>query len=149
MSEGPGDIGTAKVESGYAKPLPKIGVYDKPFWEYAKRHELRMQRCKQCGNVWFPPAPVCNDCLSQEYEWKLMSGRARVVSWVIFHQLYITGFKDEIPYASVLVHLDEGPEMITNIVGLPNEQLKVGLPVEVVFEDATPEISIPKFRPVR
>jgi uncharacterized OB-fold protein len=71
-----------------------------------------------------------------------------VVSWVVFHQIYFEGFRAEAPYNVALVRLDEGPSLLTNVVGIPNEELTIGMPVSVVFEDATAEVTVPKFQPV-
>ncbi|OUN00009.1 MAG: hypothetical protein BAA02_10665 [Paenibacillaceae bacterium ZCTH02-B3] len=131
----------------YTKPLPKPDVWSRPFWEHAKNGVLATQACVKCGHRFFPPGPVCPSCYSFELEWKPVSGKGKVVSWVVFHQLYYKGFADEIPYNVALVQLDEGPMMYTNIVGIPNEQISMNMPVEVVFEKATDEFTIPKFKP--
>ena len=132
----------------YAKPLPDITPVTRPFWEGARAHKLLIQRCRRCGHVRFPPAPVCPECLAPATDWVEARGRGEVVSWVVFHQVYFEGFRAEAPYNVTLVRLDEGPSLLTNVVGIPNERLKVGMPVEVVFEEATPEVTLPKFRPV-
>ncbi|HLZ71154.1 MAG TPA: Zn-ribbon domain-containing OB-fold protein [Dehalococcoidia bacterium] len=131
----------------YAKPLPEPDVWSRPFWEAAQQHELRMQRCAGCGHLRFPPGPTCTRCLSPEASWELLSGRGRIWSWTVFHQLYYAGFKDELPYNVALVELEEGPRLYTNIVGIENDALREGLAVEVTFEQATDEITIPRFRP--
>jgi uncharacterized OB-fold protein len=74
-------------------------------------------------------------------------GLRKVLSWVVFHRCYFPSFANEMPYNVAMIALDEGPIMVSNVLA-PNESLRGSMPVEVVFEDATPEISIPKFRPV-
>jgi len=81
-------------------------------------------------------------------EWVEVSGRGKVYTWVVIHQRYHPGFVEELPYNVTLVELEEGPRLITNIVGCNNEDLHVGMDVEVVFEDVTEEITLPKFKPV-
>lgn len=130
----------------YQKPLPAITPLDKPFWDFARRHELRLQRCSSCRTFRYPTSPVCADCDSDSYEWEKVSGRGKILSWVVFHHCYFPSFAKEVPYNVAIVALDEGPQMVSNILA-PNEALRGGMPVEVVFEDATAEISIPKFRP--
>ena len=105
-----------------------------------------MQRCTACGQFRYPVSPVCADCDSDGYEWAKVSGRGKIVSWVVFHRCYFPSFEKEIPYNVAMIGLDEGPIMISNVLA-PNDRLRTGMPVDVVFEDATPDISIPKFKP--
>lgn len=129
-----------------AKPLPVISDFNRPFWEAAHCHELRLQRCNSCGKVWAPNGPVCPHCFSEDYKWHKLSGRGKIASWVVFHKLYHPSFARELPYNVAFVELQEGPRLIANIVGIENADLKIGMPVEVVFEDVNEKISIPKFR---
>lgn len=133
----------------YAKPLPVVSAINAPFWEATRRHELRIQQCRACHRFWYPFGPLCPHCWSRDYDWTRVSGRGRVSSWVVFHQLYFPGFKDELPYNVTQVTLDEGPRLLTNLVGVAHDQLRIGMPVEVVFEDVTDEVTLPKFRPIR
>ena len=130
-----------------AKPLPQITTLDRPFWEHARRHELHLQRCANCARHRYPASPVCAECGSARYEWSPASGRGEIVSWVVFHRCYFPSFEADIPYNVAGVRLDEGVVMMANILA-PNDALRHRMPVEVVFEDATSEISIPKFQPV-
>jgi uncharacterized OB-fold protein len=132
-----------------AKPLPTILPLEKPFWEAARGHRLSLQRCSRCRAWRFPASPVCAECDSPEFHWEPTGGRGTIVSWVVFHRLYFPSFAPDLPYNVALVRLDEGPVLPTNIVGCERSALHSGLPVEVVFEQRTPEISIPMFRPVR
>ena len=129
-----------------AKPLPSISGFNCPFWQAAHRHEFRLQRCRACGKFWAPNGPVCPNCFSEEYDWEPVSGKGKIASWVVFHKLYHEGFAADIPYNVAFVELAEGPRVISNIVGVKNEDLHTGLPVEVVFEDVNDEITLPKFR---
>jgi uncharacterized OB-fold protein len=129
-----------------AKPLPSISGFNRPFWQAAHRHEFRLQRCRACGKFWAPNGPVCPNCFSEEYDWESVSGKGKIASWVVFHKLYHEGFAADMPYNVAFVELAEGPRVISNIVGVKNEDLRTGLPVEVVFEDVNDEITLPKFR---
>ncbi len=131
----------------YTKPLPMPGEFDKPYWEAVKKHELRMQKCLDCGEIWFPPNFACPRCLSTNYGWVKLSGKGKVWSWAVFHQLYIRSFADDIPYNVIAVKLDEGPMMMSNMVECKNEDIKCDMPVEVVFDDITEEMALPKFKP--
>ena len=136
------------MAQGEGKPLPQISDFNRSFWEAARRHELRLQCCNACGRVWAPNGPVCPYCFSAEFTWKRLSGRGRIASWVVFHKLYYPSFAEDLPYNVAFVELAEGPRLVSNIVGAKNEDLSIGMPVEVVFEDVTALISLPKFRPL-
>ncbi len=131
------------------RPLPVLTDENRPFWEAAARGELRMQRCVRCGHVRYPITPVCTRCLAPETEWTALSGRGTVASYVVFHQVYHQAFKDAVPYNAALIQLEEGPRMMSNVVGIPNDALAVGMPVEVVFTPLTQGIHLPQFRPRR
>ena len=104
----------------YNLPLPYPGPDDQAFWEGTKRHELLIQRCTGCGALRFWGKPMCAECNSFDSE--------------------------AVPYTVVVVQLDEGSRLTSNLVNSEPEAIRVGLPVEVVFDDVTPEITLPKFR---
>jgi uncharacterized OB-fold protein len=137
---------SASAGGAAAKPLPSISDFNRPYWEGARRHELRIQRCNACRKAWAPNSPVCPHCFSTDYAWEKTDGRGKIASWVVFHKVYHPGFARDVPYNVAFVELAEGPRIISNIVGVKNEDLRIGMPVEVVFEDVNEEISIPKFR---
>ena len=129
-------------------PAPILSEENRGHWDAAKRHEFRLQRCKGCGLVRFPIAYGCPQCLSAEHEWALLSGRGRVSSWVVFHKAYWPGAKAQLPYIVAQIELQEGPRYISNIVGVEVDAMRLDLPVEVVFDDVTAELSLPRFRVV-
>ena len=132
----------------YQKPLPLIDNWNRPYWEAARQHRLILQRCGACGTLRHPPGPVCPECQSPEITWTEASGQGRIWSWIRFHQNYFPGFADEIPYNVVLIELAEGPFLISNLIDLPEgRDPECGQAVTVVFDDITPEFSLPKFRP--
>jgi uncharacterized OB-fold protein len=130
-----------------AKPLPQISPEMAPFFDAARRHELVVQRCAGCGTLRFPARTICSTCLSREASWVPMSGRGTVFSFVIMHQAIHPGFAAETPYAVVVIQLDEGARLLSNLVDCPTADVEIGMPVEVVFDDLTPEVTLPKFRP--
>ena len=135
--------------SAYAKPLPQVTPEMKPFWDAARRHELVVQRCTGCGTHRFPARDICSRCLSRDAAWTPVSGRGSVFSWAIMHQVYHPGFAAEVPYAVVVVELDEGARLVSNLVDCAPADIRAGMPVEVVFDDVAPDVSLPKFRPRR
>jgi uncharacterized OB-fold protein len=131
----------------YKKPLPAISTLSEPYWQGLKRHELKMQKCSDCGKLWYPPAPFCPDCWSRNCTWQQLSGRGKVNSWVVFHQAYFSSVKDDIPYNVAEVELEEGPRLLTNLVGIDNVDIAIDMPVEIVFDDVTDDVTLAKFRP--
>jgi uncharacterized OB-fold protein len=128
------------------RPLPAITPETRHFWEGTRAGELRLQRCAACSHVYFPPRPFCPQCASPEVGVFRASGRATLYSYVIHHRA-APGFVP--PYSIAVVQLEEGPRMMTNIVEVEQtpEALQLDMPLEVVFQRMTDEISLPLFRP--
>ena len=131
----------------YAKPLPRIDEESKGFWEACRRHELYLQRCRACGRLRYYPRALCPSCLSDRSEWVRSAGTGTVYTFTVTHQNQSAGFRDALPYVMAYVELAEGVRMLSNIVGCAPDEVRIGMPVEVVFEDATPEITLPRFKP--
>jgi uncharacterized OB-fold protein len=129
------------------KQLPNITASDRPFWEAAHRHELVAYGCKSCGTFSSRVAP-CSVCDDPQMQWVKVSGKGRVFTFCVFRQAFHPAWQDDIPYNAAYVKLGEGPLLITSIVGCANEEIYIGMPVEVVFEDVTGEVTLPKFRPI-
>ncbi len=134
--------------SEYKKQLPDITLTDKPFWEAAKRHELVAYSCLNCG-TFYSQVTECVACDMPKMEWVKVSGKGEVYTFGIYHQLYHPGWKEEIPYNVSWIKLNEGPLLMSNVIECKNEDLHVGMPVEVVFDDVTEEVTLSKFRPVK
>ncbi len=132
----------------YAKPIPTPTVDTQEFWDSVRRHHMAIQRCDQCGSFRWPPNRACPECMSFESTWALVSGRGKVYTFILMHQLYHQGFASELPYPVAIVELEEGPRLVTNIVGCPIDQLRCDMPVELVYEDIGEEATLYKFRPV-
>ena len=130
------------------RPLPVPTPETKHFWEGTRAGELRLQKCDDCSHTYFPPRPFCPKCASRSVAVVKASGRAKLFSYVIHHRP-APGFTP--PYAIAVVELDEGPRMMTNIVGVEPtpENLPIDLPVEVEWERQSDEITIPLFHPAR
>jgi uncharacterized OB-fold protein len=128
----------------YTKPLPRLDTLNKPFWAATKDGKFMLQFCKDCGDTRFPPGPVCPICLSSNQDWKAASGRGTLESWVDFHRAYWDGFKGELPYRVCLVRLEEGPVVVSNLVD-KTDNLRMGQPVQAVYEKVTDEVTLPKF----
>ena len=130
------------------KPMPRPDELTQPFWDAAKEHRLAIQKCKGCGYYNHPPKPLCDKCSSENLAFETVSGRGTIYSFTVMHQKNVPGFEAEIPYVNVLVELEEQPKllMITNLRGAGPKEVKVGMPVEVVFEKVNDEITLPQFK---
>ena len=131
----------------YLKPIPVPDQVSRTFWQGCQRQELLLQKCHNCGRFQFYPRPLCINCMSQDLEWVRSSGKGTVHTFTVTHQNMMPGFAQEVPYVFAIVELAESVRLTTNIVGCPPEQVYIGMPVVVVFEPISPEISLPKFRP--
>ncbi len=131
----------------YPKPLPHPNAISRPFWEAAKRHELMLQRCRQCGIYIYYPRTLCPKDLSSDLEWVRVSGRGQVHSYAIAETPTHPAFAQDVPYVIAIVELDEGPRMTTNIVGCPPSEVRVGMRVKAYFDDVSPEVTLVKFQP--
>jgi uncharacterized OB-fold protein len=133
----------------YKKPIPVPSFESNPYWEGLRRHQLLMPRCNACNRYWFPPSTHCPHCTSADFAWTPVSGRGKVFTYVVYHRVFHPGFADEVPYTVALVELEEGPRMISNIVGIPPDELACEMPVHVVYEDVADNVTLPKFTPTR
>ncbi len=131
------------------RPLPEPDDLTRFYWEHARQHQLAILRCGDCGSFVHPPRPLCRACLSEDLAPHIMSGRGFVHSHTLTHYVFHPAFVDAVPYPVALVELEEDPgiRIVCNLVGIDPTHIRSGLPVEVVFEDVTEEISLPMFRP--
>ena len=137
--------------SAYSKPLPVIDEQTRPFWDAAKAGKLILPRCNHCGTFHTYFEPWCNKCGGEGVHFEELSGRGKIWANCRFHKAYYPGFEDSMPYNVAMVELDEGPHLMTNIVGLPTgalDEMPLGMEVEAVFDAVTPEVTLVKFKPV-
>jgi uncharacterized OB-fold protein len=131
-----------------ARPVPLPDDVSRPFWEGCARGELRIQRCAACGRLRFTPQILCPACRSAECEWAPVSGKGVVYSRVVCHPPVLPAFQERVPYAVVLVELDEDPSLrlVGNLLDCPAEEIRIGSPVRVAFEDLGDGIVLPQWR---
>ena len=135
--------------AAYNKPLPWPSPVSQGFWAAAHRHQFVLQRCRSCEKYVHYPRAVCPHCLSQDLEWAPASGRGSVYSYTVARRPTSSLFADVAPYVIAIVELEESVRMTTNIVGCSPDEVRIGMPVEAVFDDVTDELSLVKFRPHR
>ncbi|MCB1341069.1 MAG: OB-fold domain-containing protein [Pseudooceanicola sp.] len=124
---------TLSASAPLRRPEPKITPLSAPFWEMANDRTLATPLCNACGQRHFPPGPVCPECLSTDLGWSPVSGRARLVSWVVFHQVYWEDVREDVPYLVATVDLEEGVRLITNLAGAAAEAPVHGMALTVTF----------------
>jgi uncharacterized protein len=127
-------------------PVPTAETAE--FWAGCKRGELRLQRCADCGQYQFPPQTFCRHCSGNNLRWVTVSGRGKVLSYTIVHWSPNPAYAADAPYSLGLIQLDEGPRMLSNIVGCLPGEVRIGMAVAVLFEPCGPDIILPKFKPV-
>jgi uncharacterized OB-fold protein len=141
------------AETAIKKPLPQIAAEAKPFWDAAAQQKLVMQRCQDCHAWVWTPRPACFECGSSRVEWTPLSGRGEIYSFTVIRQVVgraaSKAFEPDVPYVVAWVDLEEGPRMISNVIDCPVEEVELGLKVSVAFEQQSPEIWLPKFKPIR
>lgn len=125
---------------------PRVDLDNQGFWEAVKQHKLVFQKCKDCGLLVHRPRPMCPRCNSMEREWAPSTGKGVVYSWVnfVYANAAYPGIK--VPYTVVVVEMAEGVRIISNLYDVKPEEVYVGMPVEVVFDDIADDLTLPKFR---
>lgn len=132
-----------------SKPVPVANEVSEEFWKAAANHVLAIQRCDECGWFSYPPSLTCRGCLSpRRLHYEPVSGRGRVKTWTVVREAFLPSWQDEIPYPVAVVELDEqeGLYLTAQIVGAGPDDMAIGVPVEVVFEDLAEGVSVPHFR---
>ncbi len=137
---------TVQYDSENPIPAPPRIWENVGFWDAVREHKLVFQRCTECGTWAHPPRPTCPKCRSLEKEWSPSKGKGNIVSWVTYHESPHPGFTA--PYSVVLVELDEGVRLVSNMVDTKAEEISIGMRVEVVFDDVAEGLTLPKFRKV-
>ena len=126
------------------RPLPKLDGPERPFWEGLRQRVVRVQRC-DAGHYRFPASRFCTVCHSARSTWEAVQPEGEVESFCVFHKPYFPGFA--VPYAVVQVRLACSVRLFSNLVGVANEDIRIGMKVVASFEDVSPEVTLLKFRP--
>ena len=137
--------------SKYVKPLPQPDPVTQPYWDSLKAHEMQIQRCNDTGKFFFYPRGISPYTLSDNISWEKVSGKGTLYAYTIVQNQRQPGFAEEVPYIVAMIDLEEGPRMMTNLIDIEPtpETVKIGMAVEIVYDDVTDEITLPKFRPAQ
>lgn len=134
----------SETTSAYKLPLPRRHGMAGEFYDFCRKHELRFQRCVDCGAWRHIPREMCAHCGSFRTEWAKSSGRGKLFSWTTVRQTMLPQF--DAPYSPVIVELEEGVRILSWLSDVGPDELVLDMPVEVVFDDVTPEVTLPKFK---
>jgi uncharacterized OB-fold protein len=133
--------------SAYTRPIPQADDESREFYEGARRHELILMRCRNCGAWRLPSRPRCPDCWSTDTAWERASGRGTLYSFGIMHQKF-PGFAEEVPYQYAIVELEEGPRIVSNVIGVADDELRVDMPLVAYFDDISDDTTLVRFTKV-
>lgn len=128
-------------------PTPLVTPDTQPFWQGCREGKLLLQRCVSCSFLRYPPRPMCPQCNSMESEWVPASKRGTLFSYAVTHQALHPALVDKVPHVIILVELEEGVRVTSNLVDCPVERIRIGMPLEAVFHQVNEELALPKFRP--
>ena len=129
------------------KAIPIPNQDTQPFWDGCKEGKLLIQVCGECETRRFPPSPVCAACNSLEFTWQGASGRGTVYTFTVIRHALDPRWKDDLPYATGVVELSEGVRLVTRFVNCQPDEVRIGMPVRVVFQPASDDISLAVFEP--
>lgn len=135
------------------KPEPGITPETKPFWDAAKNKDFMLVKCVDCGFFRNPlsiTANICPECMSRKPgEWVKASGKGKVHTFTAVHRTFHPAFEKELPYILVIAELEEGPRFLANMREAKPEDIKLDMPVEIIFEKLTDNIMLPQFKPLK
>jgi len=123
-------------------PLPQPDSLTQAYWDACRNERLEVTACDRCGHLFLPPGPCCPKCWSAELSMQRVSGSGRIFSYVVYRRTYHPGMPA--PYVVALIELDEGPRLISNVVGCEPEDVEIDMPVRLHFESAG-DFLLPRF----
>ena len=133
-------------EASYTLPLPELDGLHKEFYDHCKRHALHFQRCGDCQTWRHVPREMCPECGSWNWSWEVSSGRGRVFTWTVVARPMHPAFANACPYAPVVVEMEEGVRLLSEVADVAPEDLEIDMEVRVHYDDVTREVTLPKFK---
>ena len=128
-----------------AVPAPFPSIVSQPYWDGLARHELLFQRCASCNGITHTPSPMCAHCLGTDLAWEQSAGTGTIYSWTMVWRPQTPAF--EVPYCPVIVDVDEGWQILSNLVGCEHDAVEIGMRVAVDFHEMEGGFTLPYFRP--
>lgn len=136
----------------YQKPIPLKTQDNHPYWDAADGHELTVQKCESCGEYAHPPGPSCAKCGSTELSWEDFGSEINgtIYSYIISYRPFLPGFQDDLPLVIAQVELENKPKVkiIGNILECKPEEVKIGMPVKMVWVDITEDRALPQWKAI-
>ncbi len=129
------------------KPAPRITKDSEEFWAFAADGTLMLRRCEACHALFYYPRILCTRCMSTSVGWTRASGRGRVYAFTFVHRAPTEAFRADAPYPVAIIELEEGPRLMSNVIGADMEDIRIGMEVEVTFEPRGEGVALPLFRP--
>ena len=128
-------------------PAPERDALNTPYWDSLAQGALSFQRCSACGHAWLPARSECPACLSGRWAWEKAAGGAKLISWVVYHVAFHPAMAKRLPYNVAIVQLDEGPRLISSVVGVDDaETLKIDQRLQLRIEQEG-DTAVPRFTP--
>ena len=133
-------------------PRPVVPVPDeltKPFWDACNERRLVIQNCKACNRLQYPPEKTCAECdTGQHLEWREVQGRGSINGYVVVHDSRLQAFWVHQPYNIAVIELEEDPDIkfFSNLPGMGVDEVPIGAPVELIFEEAAPGQLVPEWQ---
>jgi uncharacterized protein len=125
--------------------LPTTDVETQPYWDGLREGKFLIRHCNACGHDYFYPRPFCPACWSRDVAWKEASGRGTLYTYSVVHVNDLPPFHERVPYVAAIVELEEGPRVMTNIEGVPFDELHADMPVSVEYKAISDDVTIPVF----
>jgi uncharacterized OB-fold protein len=133
-------------QSSYTLPLPELDGLHKEFFDHCKSHALQFQRCDDCQNFRHVPREMCAECGSWAWSWVASSGRGRVFTWTVVERPMHPAFAEACPYAPVVVEMEEGVRLLSEVVDVAPAELEIDMEVSIYYDDVTEDVTLPKFK---
>ena len=130
------------------KPVPVVASWSHPYWDAAKQERLIIQKCNTCGKHVFYPRMVCPHCAADNLVWVEASGKGTVYSYTVVEANAPSVFQADMPFVVAVIRLEEGVQMLSNVIGCDPHTVECDMPVEVTFEKLNDDFTLPKFKPV-
>ncbi len=130
-------------------PLPEADPWERPFWSHCEQRSLRFQCCSECGKIRHPPLPVCACCGSSADHWVPATDDAEIYTFTVVHLASHPALAPALPFNAVVVIFPalQSVRLVSNVVRCPNEDLRIGMPLKLVWEEPKPGHVLPRFEP--
>jgi uncharacterized OB-fold protein len=125
--------------------LPNPDLETQPFWDACRDGKFLLRHCNACGRDTYYPRPFCPSCWSDDVTWKEASGRGTLYTYSIVHVNDLPPFNERVPYVAAIVELEDGPKVMTNVEGVPFDELRIGMPLALAFRTISDDVTIPVF----